>query len=46
MRKTIRSWWFILLDKFIKILKLHNHELIGKIEEHERRKYLVIDDYI
>ena len=40
MRKTIRVWWFILLD-MLKVSRknesLHYHELMGKIEEHKKK---------
>ena len=32
--------------KSIKLLRLYYHELMGNIEEHERQKYLIADDYI
>ena len=28
------------------MLTLHYHELMGKIEEHEGKKYLMVDDYM
>ena len=28
------------------MLSLHYHELMGKIEEHEGNKYLMVDEYI
>ena len=28
------------------MLSLHYHELMGKIEEHEKKKYLMVDDYM
>ena len=28
------------------MLNLHYYELMGKIEEHEGKKYLMIDDYM
>ena len=31
-------------SKSIKVLSLLYHELMGKIEEHEGKKYLIIDD--
>ena len=37
MRKSMRIWWFILLDMYCH-LSLYCHELIGKIEEHEGKK--------
>ena len=33
-------------SKSIKVLNLHYHELIGKIEEHEGKKYLTYRDYL
>ena len=30
----------------VKMLSLHYQELMGKIEEHERKKHLTIDDYM
>ena len=33
-------------SKPIKMLSLHYHELIGKIEEYEEKEYLMVDDYI
>ena len=30
----------------IKILSFQNHELMGKIEEHEGKKYSMADDHI
>ena len=33
-------------SKSIKILSLYYHKLIGKNEEHEGKKYLMVDDYI
>ena len=30
----------------MKMLSLHYYELIGKIDEHEGEKYLVVDDYM
>ena len=30
----------------MKMLSLHYHELMGKIEEHERKKYLMVNDYM
>ena len=32
--------------KSVKILSLHYHELIEKIEDHEGKNYLMVDDYI
>ena len=32
--------------KSIKIIRLHYDELIGKIEEHEWKKYLMVPDYM
>ena len=32
--------------KSIKMLNPHYHELVGKIEEHKGKKYLVVDDYM
>ena len=32
--------------KPIKMISLHYHELMGKIEEQERKKYLMVDDYM
>ena len=32
--------------KSIKILRLHYEKLIGKIKEHERKKYFIVDDYM
>ena len=29
-----------------KILSLHYHELMGKIEKHEGKNYLMVDDYM
>ena len=28
------------------MLSLHYHELMGKIEEREKKKYLMVDDYM
>ena len=33
-------------SKSIKMLSLHCHELMGKIKEHEEKKYLMVNDYI
>ena len=33
-------------SKSTKTLSLHYHELMGKIEEHERKKYLMVNDYM
>ena len=33
-------------SKSRKMLSLHYHELNGKIEEHERNKHLIVDDYM
>ena len=33
-------------NKSIKTLRLHYDELIGKTEEHEGKKYLIVDDYM
>ena len=33
-------------SKFIKVLSLNYHEVMGKIEKHEEKKYLMVDDYI
>ena len=30
----------------VRMLTLYYHELIGKIEEHEGKMYLMIDDYM
>ena len=30
----------------VRMLSLYYHELIGKIEEHEGKMYLMIDDYM
>ena len=30
----------------MKILSLYYHELLGKIEEHEGKNYLMVDDYM
>ena len=30
----------------MKMLILHYHELMQEIEEHERKNYLIVDDYI
>ena len=40
--------YFIRYDcgKAITILSLYYHELMGKIEEHEGKKYLMVDDYL
>ena len=41
MRKTLKIWWFILLDMFIllckliKMLSLYFYKLMGKTEEHK-----------
>ena len=32
-------------DKSRAMLNLHYHELIGKVEEYEGKKYLMVDDY-
>ena len=32
--------------KSIKMFSLYYHELMGKIKEHERKKYLMVDDYV
>ena len=32
--------------KLIKVLSLHYHELMGKIKEHEGKKYLMVNDYM
>ena len=34
------------MSKSTKMLSLHYHELMGKIEEHEKEKYLMVDDYM
>ena len=28
------------------MLSLHYHELMGKVEKHEGKKYLMVDDYM
>ena len=28
------------------MLRLHYHELMGKVEKHEGKKYLMVDDYM
>ena len=33
-------------SKFIKVLSLNYHEVMGKIEKNEEKKYLMVDDYI
>ena len=33
-------------NKLIKILRWHYVNIIGKIEEHEAKKYLMADDYM
>ena len=33
-------------SKSIKMLTLYYHELMWKIEEHEGKKYLMVDDYM
>ena len=33
-------------SKSIKMLNLHYHELMGKIEEHEGKKYLMANEYM
>ena len=33
-------------SKSMKILSLYYHELLGKIEEHEGKNYLMVDDYM
>ena len=49
MRKTIGDSDLVIYftryfhNKLIKILRLHYDELIGNIEEHERKKYLIVD---
>ena len=30
----------------MKMLSLHYHELMGRIEEHEGQKYLMVNDYM
>ena len=30
----------------VKMLNLHYHELIGRTEKHERKKYLMVNDYM
>ena len=32
--------------KLIKMLSLHYHELMGKSKEHERKRYLMVNDYM
>ena len=32
--------------KLIKMLSLHYHELMGKNKEHERKRYLMVNDYM
>ena len=32
--------------KSIKILSLYDHELLGKFEEREEKKYLMVDNYM
>ena len=34
------------LKNSIKLLRLYYNELLGKIEEHEEKKYLMVDDYM
>ena len=49
MRKTIDLVIYstrYVYSKSIKMLNLYYHELMGKIEEHERKKYLMVDDYM
>ena len=33
-------------SKSIKMLNLHYYELMGKIKEHEGKKYFIVDDYM
>ena len=33
-------------NKLLKMLSLHYYELLGKIKEHEGKKYLMVDNYI
>ena len=33
-------------SKLIKMLSLHYDKLMGKIEEHEGKKYLIVDNYM
>ena len=33
-------------SNLIKMLSLHYHKLTEKIEEHEEKKYLMVDDYL
>ena len=33
-------------SKSIKMISLQYHELMGKIEEYEGKKYLLVDDYM
>ena len=49
MKKTMRIWCLFtryVHSNSIKILTLHYHELIGKIEEHEGKNYLMVNDYM
>ena len=49
MIKTMRIWCLFtryVHSNSIKILILHYHELIGKIEEHEGKNYLMVNDYM
>ena len=32
--------------KSIKLLSLYSHELLGKIEEHEEKSFLIVDNYM
>ena len=33
-------------SKFMKMLSLYYHEIMGKIEELKQKKYLMVDDYM
>ena len=46
MKKTMRIFTRHVHSNSIKILILHYHELIGKIEEHEGKNYLMVNDYM
>ena len=46
MRKNIKIWRFICSQQIDKVVSLHYHGLMGKIKEHEGKKYLMVNDHM
>ena len=45
MKKTMRIWKLVDSVKLIRTLSLY-HESVRKTEEHDGKKYFMVDDYI